>query len=232
MTCLTNQDRKFWEPQQQVIDWLVSRIKPSEKVLEVGPGFVPFPRADAFVDMRQLPTVAADKMHVIDLNQQQLPFEDKSFDFIYCRHVIEDMYNPFRLLHEMSRVGKSGYIEMPSPTAELCRGVDGNSPPFRGYHHHHYIGWVTGNELRLIDKYPLVEYLVFEEQELADTLRAGPENWNTHYLWQDEIKFVHRRNGFEYLLTRDYAPMLHDAAQNSRGENLAFWNNLKIGKAA
>ena len=230
---LTNTDRKHWEPQKPVIDWLVSRLSPTDRVLEIGPGYVPFPRADEFVDAKtNLPGVPKERLHNIDLNREKLPFPDKSFDFIYCRHVIEDMYSPFLLLEEMGRVGKRGYIEMPSPTAELGRGVDGNSPPFRGYHHHHYIGWVAENELRLVSKYPLIEYLVFEEQELADTLRAGPENWNTHYLWEGEVKFAHRRNGYEYLLTRDYAMMLQDAARVARTSNLEFWGNINVKAAA
>lgn len=229
---LENSDRKYWEPQKPVIDWLLARIKPSDKVLEIGPGHAPFPRANEFVDLRELPNVPKDKTHNIDLNQTPLPYPDKAFDFIYCRHVIEDMHNPFMLLEEMQRVGKAGYIELPSPAAELCRGVDGNSPPFRGYHHHHYIGWTCGNELRLIAKYPIIEYLVFDEEALASALREGPEHWNTHYLWEDKINWKHRRNGQDYILTRDYAPMLYDAFKNAKGENLQFWNNMKLGKAA
>lgn len=193
---------------------------------------MPFPRADAFVDIRKLPSIPEEKFKSADLNLEPLPYGDKEFDFIYCRHVLEDMNNPIMLLREMSRVGKAGYVEMPSPTAELARGIDGNSPPFRGYHHHHYIGWVAENELRIVAKYPLIEYIVLDEEDIIQTLLAGPENWNTHYLWQDEIKFSHRRNGYEYLLTRDYAMMLQDVAKSSRANNLEFWNNLKIKAAA
>jgi hypothetical protein len=44
-------------------------------------------------------------------------------------HMLEDMYNPFPICAEMSRVAKAGYVETPSPVAELCRGVDGDKPP-------------------------------------------------------------------------------------------------------
>lgn len=178
-----------------------------------------------------LPNIPKDKLVSVDLNRERLPFEDKSFDFIYCRHVIEDMYNPFLLLSEMSRVGKAGYIETPSPSAELGRGVDGNSPPYRGYHHHHYMAWVVDGELRIVAKYPLVEYLVLEDEEIIENL-ASPEHWNTHYLWENEIKFSHRRNGYEYLLTRDYAMMLRDLVLVAKASNLEFWNNLNVKAAA
>jgi ubiquinone/menaquinone biosynthesis C-methylase UbiE len=48
-----------------------------------------------------------------------LPYEDKEFDFVYCRHVLEDLIYPFRVIKEMQRVAKAGYIETPSPMAEL-----------------------------------------------------------------------------------------------------------------
>lgn len=221
-----------------MIDWLLGQIEPQDKVLEIGPGFVPFPRADQFIDAKDnLPNIPKDKLISIDLNQEKLPFADKQFDFIYCRHVVEDMYNPFLLLSEMSRVGKAGYIEMPSPSAELGRGVDGSSPPFRGYHHHHYIGWAVSSdsgkeELRLVAKYPLIEYLRLDEEEIISNLLGGCDNWNTHYLWRDNIKFSHRRNGYEFILTRDYAMMMQDICRASRASNFAFWNNVRAKAAA
>jgi hypothetical protein len=63
---------------------------------------------------------------------------------------MEDMGNPFLLIKEMERVAKAGYIETPSPIAEMGRGVDGSSPPFRGYHHHRFVVWVHEGELRFV----------------------------------------------------------------------------------
>jgi hypothetical protein len=65
-----------------------------------------------------------ENFHKIDPISEKLPFADKEFDFVYSRHVLEDSWNPFALCEEMSRVGKSGYIETPSPIVELGRGVD------------------------------------------------------------------------------------------------------------
>ena len=208
------------------MNWLAERLPPDAKVLEIGPGFVPFPKATQFVDYRELPNIPADKIKYIDLASQPLPFADKEFDFIYCRHVLEDMYNPFFLILEMNRVGKAGYIELPSPMAELGRGVDGNSPPFRGYHHHHWIGWIHEGEFRIISKYPLIEYLRFDEEQIVSWLKEGPEPWNTHYLWEGEIKFAHRRNGPDYVLTRDYAATLKDAMDSAKVSSGLFWQKL------
>lgn len=224
---LVNEDKKWWGPAEQIVQWLCDRLPAKAKVLEIGPGYVPFPRADTFVDYKDLPGLPAGKVKVsVDLASEPLPFPDKTFDFVYCRHVLEDMYNPFLLIREMERVGSAGYIEMPSPIAELCRGIDGSSPPFRGYHHHRFIGWVHEGEFRLISKYPFVEYINWNEEDIVASLRAGPRFWNTYFLWQEKINFVHRQNGPDYLLTRDYAMILKGAMDSSKISSGTFWQNL------
>ncbi len=222
-SALTNTDKKHWAPIDSVVKWLADQIPSDAKVLEIGPGFVPFPKANFFVDYRDLPHIHKDQKVSIDLNRSQLPFADKTFDFVYCRHVIEDMTNPFLLLSEMERVAKAGYIETPSPSAEMVRGIDGASPPFRGYHHHHFVVWVHENQLRLVSKYPFVEYLRFTEEDIVNTLREDKKFWNTHYLWKDKIDWVYRQNGYDYIIMRDYAPMLKDAMDQSRIASGMFW---------
>lgn len=223
MTGLTNADKKHWAPNDALIDWLTTRIPQDAKVLEVGPGHAPFKRADAHVDFVDVPGIDPARMFKCDIASQPLPFADKSFDFVFCRHTLEDMYNPFPICAEMSRVGKAGYIETPSPIAELCRGIDGNSPPYRGYHHHRFIAWEHAGELRFVSKYPLIEYLKFNDDALAALLRAGPKYWNTHYLWTDRINIVHRQSPLDFDIWRDYPMMLADAAKQSHESSDEFF---------
>ena len=222
-SALTNADKKYYPPIEPLVQWLAKRLPSDAKVLEIGPGFVPFPRATMFVDYRKLPSIPADKIVSVDMNCEKLPFEDKSFDFIYCRHVIEDMYNPLLLIKEMERVGKEGYIESPSPMAELGRGVDGSSPQFRGYHHHHSIVWVHEGQLRIIHKYPICEYVRFSEEDIINWLREGPKFWNTYYLWKDKINLKHYQSGPDYVITRDYSSILKNAMDSSSISSGVFW---------
>lgn len=222
-SALTDSDKKFWPPIESLVKWLADRIPADAKVLEIGPGFVPFPRADVCVDYRDLPAIPAEKKVECDFSLNPLPFTDKQFDFVYCRHVLEDMYDPFHLIKEMQRVAKAGYIETPSPFAELCRGVDGSSPPFRGYHHHRYIIWMHENELRFVSKYPLIEYIRFTEEDITKALRQGAKFWNTYYLWTDTINFKHLESGPDYVITRDYAAMLKSAMDQSQIASGMFW---------
>jgi ubiquinone/menaquinone biosynthesis C-methylase UbiE len=43
-----------------------------------------------------------------------LPFHNKSFDFIYCSHLLEHVDDPIKACAEIMRVGKRGFVETPT----------------------------------------------------------------------------------------------------------------------
>lgn len=217
---LTQADQHYWQPVGQVYRWLTNALAPGLRVLEIGPGTAPFRRADVYVDF-----VPIKGLNVVqcDIATEKLPFKDKSFDFVVCRHTLEDMYNPFPVCAEMSRVAHAGYVETPSPIAELCRGVDGGSPPYCGYHHHRFMCWEQDNELRLISKYPLVEYL--EIEGLPERLKSQ-RYWNTYHIWVDELRVKHVQSPLDYDIPRQYGSLLQDACEQSVNSTDAFWNKI------
>lgn len=224
---LTQDSKKFWAPVQSVVDYISNVvIAPKDRVLEVGPGHAPLKRANVSVDFAEVPSVK--NLIKCDIVNEKMPFKDKEFDFCYARHVLEDSFDPFSICREMSRVAKRGYIEVPSPMAELGRGVDGGSPPFRGYHHHRYIGWVFGKELRMISKYPFVEYCKFPEEQI-DQLLQQERYWNSYYLWEDRINVVHRQSPLDYNIPRDYALVLGEAIERSRESTDIFFSSITRG---
>jgi hypothetical protein len=182
---LTKEDQKHWRPQPEVLAYVSSLIADGAKVLEIGPGQIPFSKATHFIDINP-----GENRIRCDVQFEPLPFEDKSFDFIYTRHTIEDLIWPFPCLKEMSRVGKAGYIETPSPLAECVRGIDGNPHNWRGYFHHQWLVWNDGKTLKLLKKLPLMEYMPFpDENTMENILRGNPMAWNSHFLWKEEIKW-------------------------------------------
>ena len=101
-----------------------------------GRGTIRFGLSTEVVDMRRWETFGARTVHLVDLESELLPYTYKQVDFLYSRHTLEDLHNPLHLCREMNRVAKAGYIEVPSPASEFCRGVDGGKPHYRGYVHH------------------------------------------------------------------------------------------------
>lgn len=213
---LTEQDKKYWSPLNEVKDYIASLIPDGARVLEIGPGSIPFAKATHFVDWHTRENSVA-----CDMNFQRLPFADNEFDFIYCRHVLEDLYNPFHACDEMSRVGKAGYIETPSPATESCIGVDGSSPNWRGYIHHRYFVWPQEGALHFMAKYPVADYLDFGragdlsyDEYIANVLRQNPIFWNSYFLWQDEIRWQHWQHEVDFNLLSNYHEAILAAVQN------------------
>jgi len=56
---------------------------------------------------------------------QKLPFKDKEFDYVILSHVLEHVPNILEFTKEVERIGKSGYIELPTKLADnLVIGCD------------------------------------------------------------------------------------------------------------
>jgi SAM-dependent methyltransferase len=109
--------------QEKVFDF---KIKKSDRVLDIGSGAFPFKYATDFVDLYQednthrggVPIKKEGRIiHTADI--ENLPFQDKYFDFVYCSHVLEHVKNPAKACDEIMRVGRRGYIETPSRLSDF-----------------------------------------------------------------------------------------------------------------
>ena len=125
----------------------------------------------------------------MDIENDDLPFPDKYFDFCYCSHTLEDLYYPTRILMEMSRVAKRGLIITPS------RGEDITFGPFNltqwgtgarrcpGLPHHQWLFETDKNTLILTPKiYPLL----FTPEFQIVNWRGEKENY---YHWEEQLRF-------------------------------------------
>lgn len=99
------------------------RLPPSARVLDIGSGDSPFPPSDVVCekfpwdDRERTAPFRRDRPLVIG-DVEALPFRDGAFDFIHCSHVLEHTFQPNRAIAEMMRVGRAGYIEVPSSYLE------------------------------------------------------------------------------------------------------------------
>ncbi|MCL5272136.1 MAG: class I SAM-dependent methyltransferase [Gammaproteobacteria bacterium] len=103
------------------------RISDNWRVLDVGSGHNPHPRANVLLDKnlrdnteRSGKPLKIDKeKEFVEGNAESMPFEDKEFDYIIASHVAEHVDDPEKFCAELIRVGKRGYIETPGKFAEI-----------------------------------------------------------------------------------------------------------------
>lgn len=85
---------------------------PAWKILDVGPGAIPFSLATEWIDVVERESLSIPGKVVESISETG--YSPKRFDYVYCSHVFEHLEKPFPILNELMRIGRSGYIEVPS----------------------------------------------------------------------------------------------------------------------
>jgi SAM-dependent methyltransferase len=98
----------------------------ARRILDVGGGHNPFHHVTHVVEIdltegtercgNRLLVPKSAKLIVGDV--ASLPFQPRSFDFVYASHVLEHVVRPESACQELMRIGFAGYIETPSPLLE------------------------------------------------------------------------------------------------------------------
>jgi len=181
---------------QQEIEDLASGCK---RVLDVGGGKNTFKHATDVID------IYPSASHIVNITYFDVcsgvwPFDDNYFDFVYCSQTLEDLCNPAFVLSEMSRVGKRGAIVCPSIIQEISPNVDAGNQAWSGHHHHRYFVTFIGNEVKLLPKYPIVEYLHMDEDEIYNILSSDKVYWNDCLVWVGSIPYSEYRHNFDFHL--------------------------------
>jgi SAM-dependent methyltransferase len=101
------------------------------RVLDVGSGDCPHPRADVLVDKFNGPSqhrcgraLSRDGRPIVIADGCALPFADAAFDFVIASHIAEHIEDPESFCRELARVAKRGYLETPGTLSDLLLGEE------------------------------------------------------------------------------------------------------------
>ena len=86
---------------------------PDWKILDIGCGYSAQKNATVVADIQDFADFYKKKKF-IKIEEKNLPFKDKEFDFVISSHVIEHVEDVEFFIKELERISSKGYIELPS----------------------------------------------------------------------------------------------------------------------
>jgi SAM-dependent methyltransferase len=174
-------------------------IQRSDRVLEVGGGHNPHPRANIVVDKfsesnyhRSGDLKVLKNQTFMEADGENLPFKHHEFDYVICSHVLEHVENPEKFLAEQFRVAKSGYMETPSLLGEVLYARES----------HKWIIQEIKDVIYLVDKKKINFFYGYDLMELMQVYlpthsigfkileRTHPNIFTNRVEWKDDFKYV------------------------------------------
>lgn len=176
--------------------------KPAGRVIDLGGGQEPFMAASVIVDfLRQKVTNARFIQSDLCDPKTYDQFSDQEFDWVWCNHTLEDLYNPFIVLESCKRISKQGIFGMPHWTREITiQSVRPDWENICGWPHHF---WLIGinRQTSALEFFPKLCWLVAGERPYTTA--------NINFEW----------NGEEL----PYANIHHEYNGASRRNDLIAW---------
>lgn len=174
------------------------KINKNDIVLEIGPGGKPHFRSNVICDKYQNDntergedSLKKGNAFLVLGDAENLPFQDKSFDYVIASHLLEHLYNPQDFFKEIIRVGKAGYIETPTIISEKIKSIK--------YHVNFVKADPVKNEIEVIrkprwlfDKDIAKWWLSIRDK----TITGAVINYSNHFF----LKFFWK-NSFNYKIT-------------------------------
>ena len=196
-----NRQGRFYY-QSEFVDFNIAR---SQRVLDIGSGGHPFPHATLLVERflelsrhRYDPLVTAGKPLIL-ADIECLPFGDKSFDFVYCSHLLEHVDHPVKACSEIMRVGRRGYIETPTFGKDALFAWAKNMHKWHVTAIAHNLCFFEYSE-RQVEGIRSTAWrdIIFSKWQhpLQDAFYQNQDIFNTMLVWQDAFSvFVFRLDG-------------------------------------
>lgn len=189
---------------QTSLNRILDRLEPDDLVLDIGGWGRPLTRADWVMDIMPYETrglygtdgpqperFSADTWIRRDVcARDPYPFADKEFDFVVCSHTLEDVRDPIWVCDEIVRIGKAGYIEVPSRLEEQSYGFQG---PWAGWGHHRWLIELRGERLEFAFKHHVLHNRVSDrfppgfQQTLSEEARVVQLWWEGKFDYGERV---------------------------------------------
>ncbi len=195
---------------QKNSDIIMAQLQPSDVVLDIGAWAHPFNRANYVVDLapyetrgyynrsfaknNPIPPIGGTVEYFTKetwiqrdiCSREPYPFADKQLDYVICSHTLEDVRDPLWVCSEMIRIGKRGYIEIPSRIWESSRGLEDG---IVGLSHHRWLIDIRGNEISFTMKFHTI-HSHWKFSLPAKFVRSLPKEKEVQWLfWDDSFSF-------------------------------------------
>ena len=166
-------------------------------------------------------------------DKEPWPFADKSIDFVVCSHTLEDVRDPVWVCHELNRVARAGYIEVPSRLEEQSYGFQGK---WAGWDHHHWLIDIGDGRIDFTLKHHAVHgfpgcsfprgfrFGLTESERIQTLWWEGGFECSERYL-MTEVELTDYLAGFvrRELAKRDQGRLRTVARENQQGAAGAIW---------
>jgi len=142
------------DPMHQVVERHLEG-RSYDRILDIGAWHIPYWRSTHIIDRLpwetrggslQLAPIPGERFsketwYMLDITDAsaRFPFPDKYFDFVICGGTLEDLPDPRHCIEEIRRIGRAGYIRVPTTKCELTVGIEDRSNNVVGYCHHSWI---------------------------------------------------------------------------------------------
>jgi Methyltransferase domain len=210
---------------------IVGMLGEEALVLDVGGWASPFPRADWVIDLMPHETrglygydetqarderFSAETWVVRDIcAREPWPFVEDQFDFVVCSHTLEDIRDPIWVCSEIVRVGKAGYIEVPSRLEEQSYGFQG---PWVGWGHHRWLIDVVDDRIDFVFKHHVLHGRSSDHFPAGFQETLTPEQRVEALWWEGSFEYRER----VFISAEELDPYLADyVKRNSRGGTLS-----------
>src|SRR3954452_10192971 len=145
---------------------ILATLPDDARVLDVGGGAAPFNRATHVLDVLAYEERGLMGFSYGDVQERftretwvrrdmcdrdPWPWPDDHFDFALCVTTLEDVRDPIGVCRELSRVARAGYVEVPTPVAELIYNVEARVL-WLGHEHHRWLVFAEDGELVFLHK--------------------------------------------------------------------------------